>query len=162
MKKLFFVCLVVLCAACTQLPEASYDVIPLPKVVTLNEEKPFVLQQNTVVYYESGLLREAQFLSEYASDILGYGLNLQEYQGQTNGIVLKLEADGFDQAEAYEINITPKQVVIKGADAAGVFHGIQTLRKSLPIGNGIKAAALPRIWYRFPQGKSARRASCNA
>ena len=39
----------------------------------------------------------------------------------------------LSEAEAYEINITPKQITINGADAAGVFYGIQTLRKSLPI-----------------------------
>ena len=36
----------------------------------MNEEKPFVLQPNTIVYYEEGLQREAEFLSEYVNDIL--------------------------------------------------------------------------------------------
>ena len=122
-------------AACTkeQLPVANYDIIPQPKEVQLNEEKPFELCPKTIVYYESGLQREAQFLSEYVNDIMGYVLKMQEYQSQPDGIVLKVAHEDFDQAEAYEINITPKQVTIKGADAAGVFYGIQALRKSLPI-----------------------------
>ena len=131
-------------AACTQqLPEADYDVIPQPKEVALNEEKPFVLQSSTIVYYEEGLQREAQFLSEYVNDIMGYRLDVQEYQAQADGILLELAPDGFDHAEAYEIDVTPKQVVVKGADAAGVFYGIQTIRKSLPLGEGVKEAALP-------------------
>ena len=120
--------------ACTQQrAEANYDVIPQPKEVTLNDEKPFVLIASTRVFYEEGLQREAQFLSEYVNDMLGYALPTGPFEGQSNGIVLKTLPDAFDQAEAYQIDITPKQVVIKGSDAAGVFHGIQTLRKSLPV-----------------------------
>ena len=121
--------------ACTKepLPQAFYDIIPQPKEVQLNEEKPFELSPKTIVYYESGLQREAQFLSEYVNDIMGYALKLQNYQGQSDGIVLKVVPEDFDQAEAYEINVTPKQVTINGVDAAGVFYGIQTLRKSLPV-----------------------------
>ena len=135
-KSILFLCLAaLLLSACTkeQLPVANYDIIPQPKEVQLNEEKPFELGPKTLVYYESGLQREAQFLSEYLNDIMGYVLQMQEYQSQTDGIVLKVVPEDFDQAEAYEINITPKQVTIKGADAAGVFYGIQTLRKSLPV-----------------------------
>ena len=122
-------------SACTkkQLSQASYDIIPQPKEMQLNDEKPFELDSKTTVYCENGLQREAQFLKEYVNDIMGYALKTQEYQGQPDGIVLKVVADGFDQAEAYEINVTPKQITVKGADAAGVFYGIQMLRKSLPI-----------------------------
>ena len=158
MKKLYLACLMLLCAACTQqLPEASYDVIPLPKEVTLNEEKPFALQQRTAIYYEEGLQREAEFLSEYVKDLLGLKLDCFVADAPRNdvddAVVLCLEPGTFDQAEAYEISITPKQVVIKGADAAGVFYGIQTLRKSLPVGEETKEIALPcgtiRDWPEF-------------
>ena len=136
MKKLFLFSIAALMfSACTkqQIPVANYSIIPLPKEVTMNDDGTFELSPKTVVYYEAGLQREAQFLSEYVNDIMGYALKTQEYQGQPNGIVLKLVPEDFDQAEAYEINITPKQITVKGADAAGVFYGIQTLRKSLPI-----------------------------
>ena len=135
-KSILFLCVAALIlSACTkeQLPVANYDIIPQPKEVQLNEEKPFELGPKTIVYFELGLQREAQFLSEYVNDIMGYAMKTQEYQSQTEGIVLKVVPEDFDQAEAYEINITTKQVTIKGADAAGVFYGIQTLRKSLPI-----------------------------
>ena len=82
MKRLLLFCLAALAfAACTkeQLPVADYDIIPQPKEVRLNEEKPFELNFKTVVYYEAGLEREAMFLSEYVSNILCIGLNQQEY-----------------------------------------------------------------------------------
>lgn len=136
MKKLsYLIVAALLLSACAkeQLPQANYDIIPQPKELVFNEEKPFELGPKTVIRYEDGLQREAQFFSEYVNDIMGFAMEIQEYQSQTDGIVLKLSPDDFDQAEAYEINITPKQVIIKGADASGVFYGIQTLRKSLPI-----------------------------
>ena len=136
MKKLsLFIIAALIMTACTkqQPPVADYDIIPQPKEVRLDDGKPFELSPKTVIHYEARLQREAQFLSEYVNDIMGYALKTQEYQGQTDGIVLKLSPANFDQAEACEICITPKQVTIKGADAAGVFYGIQTLRKSLPI-----------------------------
>ena len=135
-KTIQILCFAVLLSSCTkqQLPVANYDIIPQPKEVQLNnEEKPFELGPKTIVYYESGLQREAQFMVEYVNDIMGYAMKMEEYQSQPDGIVLKVVPEDFDQAEAYEINITPKQVTIKGADASGVFYGIQTLRKSLPI-----------------------------
>ena len=136
MKKLSYLIVAALfLSACAkeQLPQANYDIVPQPKELTVNEEKLFGLSPKTVIRYEDGLQREAQFLSEYVDDIMGFAMVIQEYQGQTDGIVLKLSPDDFDQAEAYEINITPKQVTIKGADASGVFYGIQTLRKHAHI-----------------------------
>ena len=136
MKKLsYLIVAALLLSACAkeQLPQANYDIIPQPKELALNEEKPFELSPKTVIRYEDGLQREAQFLSEYVNDIMGFAMDIQEYQSQTDGIVLKLSPDDFDQTEAYEIDITPKQVIIQGADASGVFYGIQTLRKSLPL-----------------------------
>ena len=88
MKKIFLFCLAAAFVACTNQPvqQASYDIIPQPKEMQLNDEKPFELSQKTIVYYEAGLQREAQFLGEYVNDIMGYALNVQEYQGQPDGI----------------------------------------------------------------------------
>ena len=138
MKKLFlFIIVALIMIACTkqQNPVANYDIIPQPKETHLSRDTSgyFTLKPSTKVYFKDGLQREAQFLSEYVNDIMGYALKVIEYQGQPDGIVLKLVPEDFGQAEAYEINITPKQVTIIGADASGVFYGIQTLRKSLPV-----------------------------
>jgi hexosaminidase len=161
MKKLSILCIVAfLLSACTkqQLPQASYDIIPQPKEVQMDDNGAFTLSPKTIVYYEAGLQREAQFLSEYVNDMTGYALNVQEYQGQSDGIVLKLVPEDFDKAEAYEIDIKPKQIIVKGADASGVFYGVQTLRKSLPLspslrGVGESKTAVPcatiRDWPNF-------------
>ena len=102
MKKIFLFCLAAAFVACTNqpVPQSFYDIIPQPKEVQLNEEKPFELGPKTTVYYEVGLQSEAQFLNEYVNDIMGYALSVQEYQGQSDGIVLKLVPNDFEEAEA--------------------------------------------------------------
>ena len=148
MKKLFpLICLAVLMlTACNEkLVEASYDIIPLPKEVQVNEGNAFILTPNVKVYYEAGnadMQRNAQFLTGYVKDILGFGLEIEEFEPETakDGIVLLLCPDAFEETEAYRIEITSKQVMVSGSDAAGVFYGIQTLRKSLPIGVANKVA----------------------
>ncbi len=137
MKKtiLFFIAAIMLSACTQQLPQADYDIIPQPKEVQLSEVETggFTLQSNTIIYYEADLQREAQFLSEYVNDILGFALKTQELQGHPDGIVLKTVPESFNQAEAYEINVLPNQIRVVGADASGVFYAIQTIRKSLPV-----------------------------
>ncbi|MCR5014029.1 MAG: family 20 glycosylhydrolase [Bacteroidales bacterium] len=154
MKKTCLLCLAVLilCACKHQLPKASYDVIPLPKEVNLDANRSFTLSGGTKVYYQEGLEREAQFLSDYVHQILPFRLGRQLFQGQTDGIVLCLSPEDFDHAEAYEIKVTPQSVTVKGADASGVFYGIQTLRKSLPVAQSNKVAlpcATIRDWPEF-------------
>ena len=57
--------------------------------------------------------------------------------------------------EGYRITVTAKGVEIAGKTPAGVFHGIQSLRKSLPVGQtttvNMPAAQIvsnPRFGYR--------------
>ena len=60
MKKHYcFWAVAMLLVACTKqpIPQASYDIIPQPKEVLLNDDKSFVLQAKTKVYYAEGLQR---------------------------------------------------------------------------------------------------------
>ena len=110
MKKLSFLLFAAfILSACTkeQLPVANYDIIPQPKETHLSRDASgyFTLQPSTKIYFENSLQREAEFLSEYVNDIMGYAMNVQEHQGQSDGIVLKVVPEDFDQAEAYEIKV---------------------------------------------------------
>ena len=139
---------VLLLTACNKRPalEANYEIVPLPKEVNLEAEGAFVLNAKTKVYYpqeNADLRRNAEFLSQYVNDILHFSLEVCPMQGnETDGILLLTTPGYFIEKEAYEIKIMPEQVIITGEDAAGVFHGIQTLRKSLPIAEA-KSVALP-------------------
>ena len=59
---------------------ADYQVVPLPKEVTLTKEKPFILDKNTVISYpktNEDLKNEASFLADYINDILGFRPTIQ-------------------------------------------------------------------------------------
>ena len=47
--------------------------------------------------------------------------------------------------EAYEIKATPKVLMLSGSTPAGVFYGLQTLTKALPIAKNVKQVELPSV-----------------
>ena len=80
--------------------------------------------------------KEADFLAEYFEDILGYRLNVicsdEEIQ---NSIRLESTPSFSDNPEAYQIIVAEHVIKISAGTSAGIFYGIQTLRKSLPVGS---------------------------
>lgn len=126
--------------------QADYQVIPLPKEIILNEEEPFILDESTVITYQKSqgeLQKEAEFLSDYINDIMGFRPNVKSSDNpMINAINLRLSTDCIDNEEAYQIIINNKSINVSARRPAGVFYGIQTIRKSLPIDNE-KAALFP-------------------
>ena len=45
--------------------------------------------------------------------------------------------------EGYELSVSKEQISLKGKTEAGVFYGIQTLHKALPVTDGTTLAAVP-------------------
>ena len=132
-------------AQCTPTPtsEASYDVIPMPQSITLTESsEPFVLHSGTQISYTAGnadMERNAQFLKDYLAPQLGY--ELKTVPGiASKGIVLQL-VDG-EATEGYKITVDANRVLVEATSPAGIFYGIQTIRKSLPVEQGA-VVALP-------------------
>ena len=126
--------------------QADYQVIPLPKEIILNEEEPFILDESTVITYQKSqgeLQKEAEFLSDYINDIMGFRPNVKSSDNpMINAINLRLSTDCIDNEEAYQIIINNKSINVSARRPAGVFYGIQTIRKSLPVDNE-KAALFP-------------------
>ncbi len=136
-----------LCTATASAHTADFNVVPLPlEVVTDAGQKAFVLASDTQIKAQKGLDREAAFLRSYISNL----------PGGAKKSVIKLDTElKSDNPEAYTISVTPRTVTISGASAAGVFYGIQTLRKSLPsdLSETVslpagKVADAPRFAYR--------------
>ena len=144
-------CIALFFSSCKdKIADADYQVIPLPKEISLNQNAPFALTKNTIIYYEvkDSLRREADFLAEYLSDIVGIDLPIKPIEATTRtGVFLVLDKtpdeNGELLPESYRIEITPERIVVSGADAAGVFYGIQTLRKSLPAGQKVDVLHFP-------------------
>lgn len=139
-----------------QTPAADYgSVIPQPVSIELQEGlEPFLLTPQVRIVRDAGLTREAEFLREYIREMCGIEVTVGRTPRRQRTLELRLSARIPDK-EGYEIAIGDGRAVITGATPAGVFYGIQTLRKALPIGefNAVELpaatiAAAPRFAYR--------------
>ncbi len=137
---------------------ADYCVVPMPRTVEMCGEGRFTLTGGCAIVYDasdSGMEDNAGFLREYVLEATGICLDLAPGREDRRGaIALVLDAT-LDGDEGYRILVTPDSVTISGRTPAGVFYGVQTLRKSLPVGTTDEVelpAALvadsPRFGYR--------------
>ena len=136
-------------AAASAAPKADYaKVVPVPdKIVPNAKGGSYELAASTRIYYTSGqadMARNAQFLAQYIKDMTKLSLTPAAVKGKgKDGISLVLAPKAKLAPEAYEISVDRKGVTIIGKTAAGVFYGIQTLRKSLPVLQSAGTVELP-------------------
>ena len=131
--------------SCTEVKEANYQIIPMPLDIQLAEQGKFVLAEGTSVFYPEDnekMKNNANFLAEYVKEKTGITL-APTTEAKGKGIVLKVE-ENKENPEGYMLKVTADNVVISGGSEAGVFYGIQTLRKSLPVVQGEKVV-LPAV-----------------
>lgn len=136
---------------------ANYQVIPLPQEITAESGDEFVLNNGTEIVYPGGnekMQRNAQYLAEYLKKATGAEYKIVAGTKGKGNILLQLGLSA-EKPEAYQLKVTSDGVTISGASEAGVFYGIQTLRKSIPVvmnSNPVLAAVeindYPRFDYR--------------
>ncbi|GAB3330699.1 family 20 glycosylhydrolase [Larkinella ripae] len=100
------------------------------------------LDNNLSIYYGNGLESEARFLSKKLKELTNSDFSVQSGAGSGKGIVLKtgpVSVNGIAK-EAYRLGIDANGVAITGADAAGVFYGIQSLLALVPTEAYLKPA----------------------
>ena len=115
-------------------PKASYNVVPLPQKVTLQQQwGTFTLTPQTriVCGKSANDQKNAKLLQEFVADRTGLTLSIATKRGKTPAIVLSSAEKDF-APEGYRLRIDSKTVSIAASTKAGAFYGIQTLRKSLP------------------------------
>ena len=135
-------------ASCSDKPltVADYKVIPLPSQIDMRQQSPFILKDGIKVFYPSGnqkMQRNAAMLASYIKQQTGIELNVQEGDADNNSIILSLGLKS-ENPEAYKLSVDKNKVLIQAASEAGVFYGIQTLRKSIDISQG-KDVELPAV-----------------
>ena len=148
-----------LMTACSNQPTtiANYEVVPMPLEINTTQQASFLLKSGVTVYYPVGnekMQRNAEFLASYVKAQTGIELQVQAGEGGKGGIVLQLGLAN-DNPEAYQLKVDASQVVISSPSEAGVFYGIQTLRKAVDVaeGSNVELPAVeindqPRFGYR--------------
>ena len=132
--------LAVICIAATaQGSRADYRVVPLPDRIDGIRGADFRLTDNCIINYPTGqrdMERNAALLSQYVEELTGMHLSTRPTVNTKDGLgnISLLIDPKMDNDEGYRITVMPRAVEISGRTAAGVFYGIQTLRKSLPAG----------------------------
>ena len=137
---------------------ADFNIIPRPQQMNVSNDAPFTLNAKTVITLGTNsqdMKRNANMLASYIGEATGIRPAIGKSK---NGAAIVLTIDKtIANAEGYKLDADAKQIRIAGASAAGVFYGIQTLRKSLPLVNGkaskvsipaVHIADAPRFAYR--------------
>ena len=136
--------------------QANYEIIPLPQEIKISTGN-FVLNDRTSIVYPKGndeMQQNANLLATYIRQMSGKELKVIDEQITSNVITLTTGLN-TDNAEAYQLKVTPDNIIIRGTSEAGTFYGIQTLRKSLPATNkgdislpSVEINDYPRFSYR--------------
>lgn len=117
---------------------ANYQIIPLPQKIVMAQGAPFVLTDNVKILYPKGnekMKRNAQFLASYLEKATGKTMTVAEGTKGKNAIVLSLGLRSEDP-ESYQLKVSKEGITIASPTEAGVFFGVQTLRKSIPVAVG--------------------------
>ena len=138
----------------------NLNVVPQPYSVTQDlEAAPFVINKSTIIAYPEGnavMQRNAEFLASYIAKSCGFAPRVAPRTKAKQAIVLAVDA-GIGNSEGYRLKCDKNGVTITGGSEVGVFYGIQTLYKSLPITKGTDNVAavpagevndMPRFTYR--------------
>ncbi len=137
-------------AGLSRIPAADLPpVVPTP-VSWEMLEGTFNITSETTIYADAGLDAEVDLLA----DILHAGLNstgISRNDVRVNAnIRLRINADQIDSQYpgGYTLLASPEALTITGADAAGVFYGIQSLRSMIPVeafASPVQTIAIPAI-----------------
>ena len=137
--------------------EANYQIIPMPQEIVTAQGSPFILKSSLKILYPGGnekMQRNAKFLADYLKTATGKDFAIEAGTEGKNAIVLALGTEN-ENPESYQMKVTGDGITITGPTEAGVFYGIQSLRKSLPVAVGADIAMpaveindAPRFGYR--------------
>ena len=128
--------------------EINYDVVPLPQSIAMQKGDPFVLDGDVMILCDANLQQEAAFLQQYLKEATKFDLQLAEKRAKKMRYIELSVSPKVTEKEGYVLTVNQKGITIQGGSAAGVFYGIQTLRKSLPLAckcgkHGAKPISLP-------------------
>ena len=125
----------------------NLNVIPQPQEVSQDiQAHPFVINPQTGIVYPEGnekLQRTAEFLASYIKEATGITVRTTTEAAKKNSIILAVDSS-ITNKEGYQLEVTSENIHLNGGSESGVFYGIQTLYKALPLTkNKQVSAAIP-------------------
>ena len=130
---------------------ANYEVVPLPQSIVMQKGEPFVLDDQVEILYDESLQHEAEFLQQYLKEATLLSLQLTQKRAKKVRYIELTVSSNVNESEGYILTVSQKGVTIQGGSAAGVFYGIQTLRKAVkegPVMNPVVITDAPRFAWR--------------
>ena len=123
----------------------TYHVVPQPQDVQLQKGQPFVLDGTVQILAAEGLQREALFLRDYIKEQTGLELAITSKHNRKIRTIALTVSPSVVASEGYRLVVGKGGVNIFGGSPAGVFYGVQTLRKSLGIADSLVSLELPPV-----------------
>ena len=132
MRTLATLCLfVALVAPSFAQDRAQVSVVPRPAFMT-PLEGAFVIDSTTTVRVRSDDPEAGRIAEAWAARLrLASGLPLPLVDAPSQ-LVFALDAEAAIESEGYELTVPSGSVIVRAADAAGLFYGAQTLRQLAP------------------------------
>lgn len=130
---------------------ANYEVVPLPQSIVEQKGAPFILEEGVEILASPALQREAEFLKQYIKEVTWNDLPIAQKREKKVRYIELSVSPTVKEKEGYVMTVSQKGVTIQGGSAAGVFYGIQTLRKAIKEGvimNPVIITDAPRFCYR--------------
>jgi len=124
----------------------SWQIVPLPQQVKEMDGAPFRITAKTTIRYSNGddkQKKDAEFLASYIKEVTGIEVKTTDKLMKSQ-MRLVLNA-GDDKSEAYSLDVNKNRVVISATSHAGIFYGIQSVMKALPITKDAKSVSLPAV-----------------
>ena len=141
--------LLFLFTACSSQQEkrADFHVVPLPQQIDSTGNGAFLLSEKTLIAYPANdeeLKRNAALLADFVAQKTGMKLQVKA-DGSSQSVIALSKGLSVDNPEAYSLTVSSQRIDIQGAAGSGVFYGIQTLRKALPICDGNATVSVPLV-----------------
>lgn len=106
--------------------------VPQPAHCVRLDQAAFVLTARTTISAPASLLPTAEFLAARFQTCTNWSLPINAHPVDGEGSRIEFRVAPAATPESYELKVTPGHVVITAADAAGAFHGCQTLLQLFP------------------------------
>jgi len=142
-------------AACAQVNNNAFSsIIPLPVECKPSKEVFHINAATKIICKDSSSLKAIELLNAYIASQTGKKLALRTAAPAENFISVGVDADLIPHEEGYRLAVTDKSIQLTGHDAAGILHGIETLRQlgeleksSIKVPGGV-INDYPRFAYR--------------